>query len=135
MEQLVVVAALLGVAGTVALLLSWSKGRSRCRARMGPDGVQEMEIVVLEGYTPNVAIVREGAPVRLKFTRLENDDCSSRVVFSDFKVDRRLAPYRTTAVEFLPPATGEYMFTSAMGMYRGRLIVEPAARRHRWWPW
>ncbi len=133
--ELVVLATLLGLSAVVALLLFRSKSRRRHQARLASDGVQEMEIVVLECYTPNVAIVREGIPVRLKFTRLEDNDCSSRVVFSDFKVDRRLPPYRTTVVEFLPPASGEYLFTSDMGMYRGRLIVEPAARRPRWLPW
>ncbi len=134
MDAIFILAALLGIPVAAALFLLTSKGRRRRRAQLGPDGVQEMEIVVLEGYTPEVAIVREGVPVRLKFTRLENAECSSRVVFSDFKVDRRLPPYRTTAIEFLPPARGEYLFTSAMGMYRGKLIVEAAAHR-RWLPW
>ncbi len=134
MDQLAVPAILLVLSALVAILLIRSRSRRRQRARLASDGVQEMEIVVLEGYNPNIAIVREGVPVRMKFTRLENSDCSSRVVFSDFKVDRRLAPYRTTTVEFLPTASGEYLFTSAMGMYRGKLIVEPAARRPRWLP-
>ena len=90
--------------------------------------------MVLDGYNPEVAIVREAIPVRLRFTRLEDKECSSRVVFSDFKLDRRLPAYRTTPVEFLPPAQGEYLFTSSMGMYRGKLIVERAARRG-WFPW
>ena len=134
MDQFFVVATLIGVP-VVALLLLSRKGRQRYRARLSSDGMQEMEIVVLEGYNPSVAIVREGLPVRLKFTRLENNDCSSRVVFSDFRVDRRLPAYRTTAVEFLPPASGEYLFTSDMGMYRGKLIVEAIRRHHRWLPW
>ncbi|MHB0871161.1 MAG: cupredoxin domain-containing protein [Chloroflexota bacterium] len=134
MDQFAILATLFGIPAAVALLLMRRNGRRRREARLGPDGVQEMEIVVLEGYNPDVAIVREGFPVRLKFTRLENDECSSRVVFSDFKVDRRLPAYRTTAVEFLPPVRGEYLFTSEMGMYRGRLIVESASR-HRWLPW
>ena len=134
MEWSYVVATLVGILVVAALVLSALRGR-RHRARVGPDGVQDMEIVVLGGYTPNVAIVREGVPVRLRFTRLEDEDCSSRVVFSDFRVDRRLQPYRTTAVEFLPPSSGEYLFTSSMGMYRGKLIVETASRFQRWLPW
>jgi len=141
MNQWIVPAASLVALAVAAFLLFMSRSRHRYRARVAPNGAQEMEIVVLDGYTPSTAIVREGIPVRLKFTRLESNEYSRRVIFSDFKLERRLAPYRTTVVEFTPPSPGEYLFTSDMGMYRGRLVVEPCARKRRrlpalpslWW--
>lgn len=127
-----VVAALCGMALLiVALLLYTRSSRGSQRAKPGPDGVQEIEILVLDGYKPAEVFVREGLPVRLKFTRLEDNECSSRVLFSDFKLERRLPAYRTTAVEFLPPGPGEYLFTCGLGMYRGKMIVL-AGSRHAW---
>lgn len=135
MDQFFILAIILGVFVGLAVLGFTLHGRRRRRARLGRDGVQDQEIVVLDGYTPDVVIVREGIPLRLRFTRLENEECSSRVVFSDFKLDRRLPAYRTTAVEFLPPGRGEYLFTCTQGMYQGKLIVESAARYRLSWPW
>jgi len=94
-----------------------------------------MEIVVLDGFKPSTVIVREGIPVRLKFSRLDNAQYSGRVVFSGLRLERRLPPFRSTLVEFLPPQPGEYLFTSDMGMYRGKLIVEKASRGRIKLPW
>ena len=113
-----------------AFAIMWARRSSR-RARISPDGFQELEIVVLGGYKPDAAVVGEGVPVRLKFTRLETEECSGRVIFSGLKFSRHLPPYRSTSVEFMPPARGEYLFTSDMGMYQGRLIVEAAETRPR----
>jgi plastocyanin domain-containing protein len=115
----------------VALLLYARSGRGSHRAKPGPDGVQEVEIVVLDGYKPDRVLVRDGYSVRLKFTRLEDNECSGRVLFSDFKLERRLPAFRTTVVEFLPPGPGEYLFTCGLGMYQGKLIVR--AWSHRSW--
>ncbi|MGE5618241.1 MAG: cupredoxin domain-containing protein [Sphingomonadaceae bacterium] len=134
MDQFAVLATLFGLPAVVALLLVRRNDRRRREARLGPDGVQEMEIVVLGGYTPDVAIAREGIPLRLRFTRLENEECSSRVIFSELGVDRRLPAYRTTCIELPQPPRGEYLFTSEMGIYRGRLIVESSTHRY-WLPW
>ncbi|MEV4061095.1 heavy metal translocating P-type ATPase [Nonomuraea dietziae] len=89
------------------------------------DGVQEAEIVVRGGYSPDVIRVRRGVPIRLKFTRRESGDCTSRVVFPDFGVSRSLPAFATTTVELRPADAGEYGFACGMNMVHGRLIVEP----------
>ena len=94
------------------------------RAVTGSDGVQEMTIVVRGNYRPATIVARRGVPLRLLFDRQEDDPCSERVIFSDFQQERRLAPFATTAVQFIPARTGEFLFTYAMGMYQGRLLVE-----------
>ena len=94
------------------------------RAVVGNDGVQEMTIVVRGHYRPATVVVRRGVPVRLLFDRQESDPCSERVIFSDFHQERWLAPFATTAVQFIPTRSGEFLFTCAMGMYQGRLIVK-----------
>ncbi len=94
------------------------------RAVTGSDGVQEMTIVVRGHYRPATIVARRGVPLRLLFDRQEDDPCSERVIFSDFQQERWLAPFATTSVQFIPTRSGEFLFTCAMGMYQGRLVVE-----------
>lgn len=115
--------------GAVLALLGvgvWSLSRRSqgTRALTAEDGVQEMEIVVRGRYRPATVIVKKGIPVRLLFNRQEDEPCSERVVFSDFQQERWLAPFTTTAVQFIPSRPGEFLFTCAQGMYQGRLVVE-----------
>lgn len=100
------------------------------RAKLTEEGIQELEIVVQGRYWPNVVVVKEGIPVRLKFTRREGIACSDRVIFSDFNVRRKLAPFCTTPIEFVPGKAGEFLFTCAMGMYQGRLVVEKNSKNN-----
>ena len=86
-------------------------------------GVQVLTVAVKGGYSPDVIEVEQGVPVRLLFDRQEAGDCSSRVVFPDFKVNQDLRAYATTAVEFTPQQVGEYGFACGMNMLHGTLVV------------
>jgi len=81
-------------------------------------------VLVKGGYTPDTIIVRHGKPVRLNFRREETASCSEKVIFADFKKSADLPTGETVPVEFLPDKPGEYEFGCAMGMFRGKLIVE-----------
>ncbi len=94
------------------------------RAVVGDDGVQVVTIVVRGHYRPAMVVARRGVPLRLLFDRREDEPCSERVIFSDFQQERWLAPFATTPIQFIPTRTGEFLFTCAMGMYQGRLVVE-----------
>ncbi|HZD80359.1 MAG TPA: HAD-IC family P-type ATPase, partial [Actinomycetota bacterium] len=87
-------------------------------------GVQEVEITVKGGYSPNLIRVQQGVPLRLVFDRQENSDCSSRVVFPDFGVSKSLAPFGRTTVELRPDRSGEFGFACGMNMLHGTLVVE-----------
>jgi len=118
------------LAGAVVLtgLLGWYFfGPKTSRRAELADGVQVVKVTVKGGYTPDVIEVAAGVPVRLLFDRQESGDCSSRVVFSDFKVNQILPAFETTAVEFTPELLGEYGFACGMGMLHGRLRVVDAA--------
>ena len=98
---------ILVTAGGVALIaaLAWFFfGPKQARRAEFRGGVQEVEITVKGGYSPNLIRVREGVPLRLVFDRQENSDCSSRVVFPDFGVSKSLAAFGRTPVEFTPDA-------------------------------
>jgi len=132
--------AVLGGALLLTCLLAWYFfGPKTARQAELSDGVQLIKVTVKGGYSPDVIQVASGVPVRLLFDRQESGDCSSRVVFPDFKVNQVLPAFETTAVEFLPEEPGEYEFACGMGMLHGRLLVDgsaatpqvPAAQRAR----
>ncbi|MEV7572943.1 heavy metal translocating P-type ATPase [Pseudarthrobacter sp. NPDC089323] len=87
-------------------------------------GVQQVEIEVRGGYSPDLVRVSAGVPVRLRFNRQDNSDCTSRVVFPDLRKSVSLAAFDTTAVDLLVEEPGEYPWACGMNMLHGRLIVE-----------
>ncbi|MCA1630706.1 MAG: cupredoxin domain-containing protein [Acidobacteria bacterium] len=125
MDTTEIVVVVSGIA-LVALVLWYFFGeRERVAARVENDGVQEIDITVKGGYSPDVVVVRAGAPVRLNFYRDETASCSERVVFGDFRIARELPAFETTPVEFTPERAGEFTWTCGMNMMRGKLVVEP----------
>ena len=91
------------------------------------DGVQEVRVIVKGGYSPDVIVVTQGAPVKLDFYRDETASCSEEIVFGDFGIARHLPAFQTTTIEFTPEKPGEFTFTCGMNMMRGKLVVEQAA--------
>ena len=120
----------LGVGAIVWVLwfFLFSRGTARA-ATVGAGGVQEVRVLVKGGYTPDTIVVQAGKPVRLQFYRDETADCSERVVFERFGIDRQLPPFQTTAIEFTPEQPGEYPFRCGMNMLKGLLVVEPPGAR------
>lgn len=102
----------------------WLKRTTGVRAAEASSGHQEAMVLVKGGYTPDTIIVRHGKPVRLNFRREETASCSEKVIFADFNKSADLPTGETVAVEFVPDKPGEYGFACAMGMFRGKLIVE-----------
>ncbi len=98
--------------------------RGAVRAILAADGVQEATVVVRGQYRPATVVVKRGVPVRLLFDRQEDRACSEMVIFAELRQERWLAPFATTVVQFIPNRAGEFLFTCAMGMYEGRLIVK-----------
>ncbi|HEV2762336.1 MAG TPA: cupredoxin domain-containing protein [Pyrinomonadaceae bacterium] len=119
---------IVGGVALVAFVLWYFFGeRERTSARVVEGGVQEVDIKVKGGYSPDVIVVKQGSPVRLNFYRDETNACSEEVVFADFRVARRLPAFKTTSVELTPDRPGEFTFTCGMSMMRGKLVVEPRA--------
>jgi len=115
----------IGGIGLIALTLWYFFGeREKVAAQIGEGGVQEINITVKGGYSPDVIVVRENQPVRLNFYRDETASCSETVVFGDFGIARDLPSFKTTPIEFTPDRTGEFNFVCGMNMLRGKLIVE-----------
>lgn len=102
----------------------WLKRAKGVRAAETSGGHQEVMVLVKGGYTPDTIIVRHGKPVRLNFRREETASCSEKVIFADFNKSADLPTGETVPVEFVPDTPGEYEFACAMGMFRGKLVVE-----------
>ena len=119
MSVIVVVAA-----AVLTGLLAWYFFAPRASKRAVVNGdVQVQTITVRGGYSPSVVEVVQGVRTRLLFDRQETGDCSSRVVFPDFKVNQGLPAYATTAVEFVPEKVGDFGFACGMNMLHGTVKV------------
>src|SRR6266568_3120612 len=105
-------------------------GPKKAHAATQVGNVQEVTVTVKGGYSPDLVRVRQGVPLRIVFDRQESGECTSRVVFPDFAVNRSLSAYGQTTVELLPDRAGEFGFACGMNMVHGRLIVESSTDGH-----
>ncbi len=112
-----------GVAAMAFVLWYFFGKRKRVSASVNKTGVQEINVTVKGGYSPDVIVVNKGMPVRLNFYRDETSSCSEQVIFGDFRIARNLPAFKTTKIEFTPDKAGEFTFTCGMNMLRGKLIV------------
>jgi len=119
--EILVTAGGIGLVGGLAYFFFGPKEAHRAAVR---GGVQEVEVTVKGGYSPNLIRVEEGVLLRLVFDRQENSDCSARVVFPDFGVSKSLAAFGRTVVELMPSRVGEFGFACGMNMLHGTLVVE-----------
>ena len=119
------VGVIVGGLALIALTLWYFFGpRERVAATTAVGGVQEIEVIVKGGYSPDVIVVKQNQPVRLDFYRDETASCSEQVRLPDFGIARDLPAFKTTPVEFTPDKAGEFTFTCGMNMMRGKLVVE-----------
>ena len=103
----------------------WLVKAKGVKAALTSAGYQEQMVLVKGGYTPDVIVVERGKPVRLNFVRQESASCSEMVLLPAFNKFAKLPEGQAVSVEFLPTEPGEYEFACQMGMFRGRIIVEP----------
>lgn len=96
---------------------------SKAYVLINEDGKQEADIVIKDGYHPNMLVVKRGIPLRLNFD-LQEESCTGTVVFKDFDIKHELKPDAVTAVEFTPDKSGSFAFACPMGMIEGTLVVK-----------
>jgi Cu+-exporting ATPase len=121
-DVVVIVAAVVGLAG-----LGWFFfGPRKARSAELAGGVQRVQVTVKGGYSPEVIRLRQGVPAELVFDRQESGDCTSRVVFPDFRLNAALPAYERTTVRLAPARAGTFGFACGMNMIHGSLVVEPA---------
>jgi plastocyanin domain-containing protein len=89
---------------------------------------REVRVRVRGGYVPDTIRAEVGVPLRIVFRREESSACSELVVFPAFGKSASLPQGEPVAVDLLPSAPGEYEFTCAMGMLRGKILVSSGGR-------
>ena len=121
--------AVVGASIVLSGLLAWFffGPRPAGRAQMVGD-VQEVRITVKGGYSPNLIRVKQSVPLRIVFDRQESGECTSKVVFPDFALNRALSAYATTTVALTPAKAGQFGFACGMNMVHGTLVVEPGGQ-------
>ncbi len=87
-------------------------------------GRQVVDITVKGGYSPSLIRVEAGTPVRLRFHRQENSDCTARVVFPDLRKSASLEAFGTTTLDLDLAEPGEYSWACGMNMLHGTLVAE-----------
>ncbi|MCY7366360.1 MAG: heavy metal translocating P-type ATPase, partial [Frankiaceae bacterium] len=115
-----------GIAVIAALAWYFFAPRKAVGAQL-EGGRQVVDITVRGGYSPNLVRIEAGKPVRLRFDRQENSDCSARVVFPDLRKSASLAAFGTTTLDLDISEPGEYSWACGMNMLHGTLIAEAPA--------
>ncbi len=115
-KVLVIIFGLLGIAFTYWFFLR--KGEKEVIV------VDEVNIKVEGGYSPEVISVPKGKLTKINFLRTDPTECLSEVVLADFKIKKELPLNQKVTIEITPQETGEFKFTCGMNMYHGKIIVK-----------
>ena len=84
-----------------------------------------VEVVVDGGYRPDRIAATAGEPLRLRFVRRDEGDCTRVVVFPALGIRRELPTGTPVVIELPPLRAGVVEFHCGMEMIRGRLEVRP----------
>lgn len=75
------------------------------------------------GFEPASLKLKADVPAKVTFTRRTEAGCAKEVELKDYKIKRDLPLNEPVTIEFTP-RKGEFTFACAMGMLKGKLIVE-----------
>ena len=96
-------------------------------AGLAPPPDQPQDVAVSRsGFVPNVIHARKGEAIHLRLTSRDQDHCFA---IDAFRVEKRIVPGRTTAVDLTPDKAGTFPYYccleqgAAAETERGRLIV------------
>ncbi len=118
------IAVVVGGIATIAVLAWYFFAPRKAVGAQLEGGRQIVDITVRGGYSPNLVRIEAGKPVRLRFDRQENSDCSARVVFPDLRKSVSLAAFGTTTLDLDITEPGEYSWACGMNMLHGTLLAE-----------
>ena len=77
-----------------------------------------------KGFEPSQVNVSKGQTVKLAFSRKDDGNCGSEVVFTKLNLKKTLPAGKMTIVEITPTETGDLAFACGMDMLKGKLVVE-----------
>lgn len=85
--------------------------------------MDEVDIKVSGGYSPEVISVPKGKTTKINFIRTDPSDCLAEVVLSDFKIRKELPLNKKVSIEITPEKAGEYGYACGMNMFHGKIVV------------
>lgn len=109
------------VIGLLIYYFFWSKREEKTTETAAQ---QKVTVIVKGAYSPNIIRAKVDKPLVIEFDRQENNDCSKKVIISDFNISEELPDFGKGEIKILPKKTGEFPFSCEMGMYQGKIIVE-----------
>ncbi len=86
--------------------------------------VDEVDIKVSGGYSPEVISIPKGKTTKINFLRTDPTECLSEVILGDFKIKKELPLNQKVTIEITPEKIGEFKFTCGMNMFHGKIIVK-----------
>ncbi len=102
----------------------WSVMEKKEQTALNKTRIQEANIIVNHGYSPDVITAKAGQLLRVNLLRKEISYCTEEVVFPDFNRRVKLPHYQVVSTEFIPEKHGEYIFLCGEGKLKGKLVVE-----------
>lgn len=88
------------------------------------DDIQQIDIDVNGGYSPESVVLKRGVPAVMNFTRRDPSSCLDRVVFPDFGINRELPKGEKQAIQIDTTKPGEFQWACGMDMFHGKLIIK-----------
>ena len=94
-------------------------------SQISANGRTELQVkVTSSGYEPELLQAPAGKPVRIVFTRMNEEECTHQVVFPEKNIKKDLQVNQPVAVEFTMPESGKVNFTCGMDMARGSVEAQ-----------
>lgn len=88
------------------------------------DDIQQIDVDVNGGYSPERIVLKRGIPATLNFTRRDPSSCLDRVVFPDFGINRELPKGEQQSIQIDTSKAGEFQWACGMDMFHGQLIIK-----------
>lgn len=118
------VAALIGIPLAIALYYwFWQAMDKKEQAQLESSRIQEANIIVDHGYSPDVITAKAGRLLQVNFLRKDLSYCDEEILFPDFNKRMKLPHYVVVSTELMPEKPGEYTFHCGKGKLKGKLVV------------
>ncbi len=119
------VAALIGIPLAISLYYwFWQAVEKKEKAKMERTRIQEANIIVDQGYFPDVITAKAGRLLQVNLLRKDLSYCDEEILFPDFNKRIKLPHYVVVSTELMPEKPGEYTFQCGKGKLKGKLVVE-----------
>lgn len=103
---------------------AFAQGTNASGAIQKQEGTQTAKVELTDnGFEPTSLKLKANVPAKVTFTRRTDAGCAKEVEMKDYKIKRDLPLNEPVTIEFTP-RKGEFTFACAMGMLKGKLVVE-----------